>query len=197
MATKISNFPPEPIFKVGDKVIFREPIYGRTYGKDYYYGGYSPTTPSLSGTISEIRGYVWGENSYKVKIKLSTKYVSYIMLEKELMGDKQSKNNKQMTKMVKLSRTKELEINGKKRDITITALYDGDQIKAGYAVRNVGDSPNRELAVDISTGRALKEKTNLVDMRLSGSKERYILYAVVDNLFKEIKRGKIEIKGVH
>ena len=108
-----------------------------------------------------------------------------------------SKNNKIM-QTLSVTKTETVQIGKKKREITITVLVDNGRVRAGYSVRNPEDKKtNPELAKQISTGRALSDKTNLVDMTIGvGMDRKYILYAIAEQLFREIGSGKIQIKGI-
>lgn len=104
---------------------------------------------------------------------------------------------KQNFKQMEISKTQVLKINGKKREVTLVVLTEQNKIKAGYSVRVPGDKKNEQLGKSIAKGRALKPKTNLIDMELGkGLDRKFILYAIADDLFKKIERGIIEIKGI-
>lgn len=102
------------------------------------------------------------------------------------------------TKNLSITKTQSVQIGKKKREITITVLSDLGKVRAGYSVRNPEDKKsNPELAKQISTGRAMSDKTNLVDMSLGRNMDKkYILYSIAEQLFREIESGKIQIKGV-
>ena len=101
-------------------------------------------------------------------------------------------------KNLSITKTQTVQIGKKKREITITVLSDLGKVRAGYSVRNPEDKKsNPELAKQISTGRAMSDKTNLVDMDLGRNMDKkYILYSIAEQLFREIESGKIQIKGV-
>ena len=101
-------------------------------------------------------------------------------------------------KNLSITKTQTVQIGKKKREITITVLSDLGKVRAGYSVRNPEDKKsNPELAKQISKGRAMSDKTNLVDMDLGRNMDKkYILYSIAEQLFREIESGKIQIKGV-
>lgn len=115
------------------------------------------------------------------------------------LNDTQQKTKEQITmKNLSITKTQSVQIGKKKREITITVLSDLGKVRAGYSVRNPEDKKsNPELAKQISTGRAMSDKTNLVDMNLGRNMDKkYILYSIAEQLFREIESGKIQIKGV-
>lgn len=97
-----------------------------------------------------------------------------------------------------LLKSKELEIKGVKRQVTVSVIVKDSVVYSGYSVRLPEDIEDAELAEKIATGRALKEKTNLTpDTELGkGMNKKYILHAIADNLLLQIERGVIVIKGV-
>lgn len=99
---------------------------------------------------------------------------------------------------MKVIKTKEITINNVTRKVTIAVVVEENVVKTGYAVCLPEDEFKDELADRIATGRALKEKTNLTpDMELGkGMGEKYILYAIADNIFKSIEKGYLVIKGI-
>lgn len=55
----------------------------------------------------------------------------------------------------------------------------------------------KKIAIKIARGRALNERTNLVDMEVGkGMGEKYIMYAIAESIIRKIKFGSIKIKGV-
>ena len=119
------------------------------------------------------------------------------------LNNKNQKTNRiseimENTKQLSVTKTETVQIGKTKREITITVLVDNGRVRAGYSVRNPEDKKtNPELAKQISTGRALSDKTNLVDMVMGiGMDRKYILYAIAEQLFREIGSGKIQIKGI-
>ena len=115
------------------------------------------------------------------------------------LNDTQQETKEQITmKNLSITKTQSVQIGEKKREITITVLSDLGKVRAGYSVRNPEDKKsNPELAKQISTGRAMSDKTNLADMNLGRNMDKkYILYSIAEQLFREIESGKIQIKGV-
>lgn len=109
------------------------------------------------------------------------------------------KTTKERTEIdMKVVKTKEVIVNGVKREVTIVAVIENGEVISGYSVRLPEDKENKELAEKIALGRARKEKTNLTpDSELGeGLQKKYIIHAIVDNLFLKIERGVIKIKGV-
>lgn len=105
-------------------------------------------------------------------------------------------------KAVSITKTETVTIGKKKREITITVLTEENnpfKLRAGYSVRNPEDKKsNSELAKQISIGRAMSDKTNMVDMYLGEGMQnkKYILYSIAEQLFRELNSGTRQIKGV-
>lgn len=105
-------------------------------------------------------------------------------------------------KPMSVTKTETVLIGKKKREITITVLTTKDnpfKVQAGYSVRNPEDKKsNPELGKQISIGRAMSDKTNMVDMYLGEGMQnkKYILYAIAEQLFRELSSGTRKIKGV-
>lgn len=96
-----------------------------------------------------------------------------------------------------ISKTRLISIGDTQREITLTVLVKDGKVRAGYAVRYPEDEGNDDIAKTISKGRALSDRTNLLDMTITESmNQKYILYAIVDQLYKDIERGNIVIKGI-
>ena len=96
-----------------------------------------------------------------------------------------SKNNKIM-QTLSVTKTETVQIGKKRREITITVLVDSGKVRAGYSVRNPEDEKtNPELAKQISTGRALSDKTNLVDMVMGIGMDRKYIYMLLLNNYSE------------
>ena len=92
---------------------------------------------------------------------------------------------------------KKYELPTVKRTVTICITIDQTIVKAGYAVLAPDDKYNEELAQKISFGRAVNDRTNMVEMKCGfGMDKKYIVYAIADNLAKQIDNGKIVIKGI-
>lgn len=136
--------------------------------------------------------------NFAIKSKCKTHLVDALQT-KIMLNDfnKSIEKIKQNFKQMEISKTQVLKINGKKREVTLVVLTEQNKIKAGYSVRVPGDKKNEKLGKSIAKGRALKPKTNLIDMELGkGLDRKFILYAIADDLFKKIERGIIEIKGI-
>ena len=116
----------------------------------------------------------------------------------KLNNTQQETKEQNIMKNLSITKTQTVQIGEKKREITITVLSDLGKVRAGYSVRNPEDEKsNPELAKQISKGRAMSDKTNLVDMNLGRNMDKkYILYSIAEQLFREIESGKIQIKGV-
>lgn len=98
---------------------------------------------------------------------------------------------------MKITKTEKVKINGKSRNVTIVVLNEGKKVKAGYSIRMPQDKENDELGGKIALGRAKNERTNLVDMELGkGLDRKFIMYAIAEDLLKQIERGVIKVKGV-
>ena len=121
---------------------------------------------------------------------------------------KQSNTNPTMdtqpttAKPMSITKTETVLIGKKKREITITVLTEENnpfKLRAGYSVRNPEDKKsNPELGKQISIGRAMSDKTNMVDMYIGEGMQnkKYILYAIAEQLFRELSSGTRKIKGV-
>ena len=100
-------------------------------------------------------------------------------------------------KQLSITKTEVILLGKKKREVTITVLTtDFGRIRAGYAVRNPEDKKSdQDFAKQISTGRALSDKTTLVNYEYTQDlKKKFVLYAVAEQLFRDISYGKVEIK---
>lgn len=99
---------------------------------------------------------------------------------------------------MKANKTEKLKVNGKNRDITVAGVITEDgELRVGYSVRLPSDKKYEELALKIATGRAMSDKTNLVDMTVGiGMDKKYIIYAVLEHVLRQIGRGTIAIKGI-
>lgn len=83
------------------------------------------------------------------------------------------------------------------REVTVAVVAIEGVLKAGYSVRMFEDKKIEGLSEKIALGRAMKEKTNLIDMELGrGMDKKYILYSVADSILVQIERGIIPIKGI-
>lgn len=110
---------------------------------------------------------------------------------------------KNSTKAEKMSvtKTKTLVVNDVTREITITVLTTADnpyEVRAGYSVKVPEDMDDPNLSKAISIGRALNDRTNLTNMSLGEGMQnkKYILFAIMDQIFREIQSGVIKIKGI-
>lgn len=130
------------------------------------------------------------------------KAAEFIKLYKERLNTitlpSQKKTQQKQMKPLKYFTTQTLNIAGHQRDVTIAVLWDIGTLHAGYAVRNPIDTVvNRELAKTIAIGRALSERTNLLNGENLGTmSHRYILKAIAESLIRAIEAGHIKIKGV-
>lgn len=90
-----------------------------------------------------------------------------------------------------------VKINGKLRNLTIVVLISEGQVRGGYSVKNPEDKDNETLAIAIARGRAMSDRTNLLDMCIGiGMDKKFILYSIAEHLIRKIKGGSIKIKGV-
>lgn len=113
--------------------------------------------------------------------------------------DLSNKSKIEATIMKKVFKKQKVKINKKIiRDITLVVLIDSDGlIRAGYSIKLPEDKENVELAKKIAIGRAMSDRTNLIDMEVGeGMDEKYILYAIAEHLIRKIEFGSIKIKGV-
>lgn len=114
--------------------------------------------------------------------------------------DTKTESNKEThikTKPMKISKTETISIKGRKRVTTIVVLINGTQVRAGYSIKAPSDKEDNDLADKIATGRANSDRTNLVTMEVGkGMNKKYILYAVAEDILRQLERGRIEIKGI-
>lgn len=89
----------------------------------------------------------------------------------------------------------------KDRVITLCVTNNGLSIMVGYAVKNIDDKPDQDLAKKISLGRACNNKSNLLrdekDCTVGKffiTKEMFIYIA--KSIEKKIQNGNIIIKGI-
>lgn len=108
-------------------------------------------------------------------------------------------------KEMKALKTKEITIKGTEltRIVTVGVFMNEDGIlSAGYSVTHPEDADkfDKSLSNHIASGRANSPKTNLLkgenSITLAGDVDKYLLYAVADNLLSKIEKGKIQIKGI-
>lgn len=108
-----------------------------------------------------------------------------------------NKVNKKQIEM-KVVKSEDIEVNGKKRNLTIVVMISEAEVRAGYSIKVPEDKQNSELGEKIATGRALSDRTNLVDMVCGiGMNKKYILYSIAEHLIRQVQRGTIQIKGIH
>lgn len=100
---------------------------------------------------------------------------------------------------MKVTKTSILTIGDVQREVTVTVLSEPDgKIRAGYSVLNPLDKQSENLGKKISLGRAMNDRTNLVDMYLGQGMEdkKYILYSILEQIQKDLSNQKIKIKGI-
>lgn len=112
----------------------------------------------------------------------------------EFIEEKESNLN--ITDM-EIYKERTIEINGKLRQVIISVVAVGQKLHAGYAITHIDDKFDEKIGKLVAKGRALNERTNLVDMELGkGMDKKFVLYSVADHIFKQLENGKIIIKGV-
>ena len=100
---------------------------------------------------------------------------------------------------MKVTKTSILTIGDVQREVTVTVLSEPNgKIRAGYSVLNPLDKQSENLGKKISLGRAMNNRTNLVDMYLGKGMEdkKYILYSILEQVQKDLSNQKIQIKGI-
>lgn len=100
---------------------------------------------------------------------------------------------------MKITKTEKIKVKGKhEREVTIAVVVSEGQVRAGYSVRLLGDKKVKNISETIAVGRAMKDKTNLIDDMVMGigMDKKYILYAIAESILKRIERGSLEIVGV-
>ena len=96
-------------------------------------------------------------------------------------------------------KTEVITINNSEREVTTAVLVDENgMLYGGYSIRNPEDKSNIELSKQIAKGRALSERTNLLETEyLSyGLATKVILRSINIELLHRIGRGDVIIKGV-
>lgn len=108
------------------------------------------------------------------------------------------KNKKTNTeKVMQIIKEQQVKVNGKSRKLTIVVAIVDDEVRAGYSVKLPSCKKNPELAKTIALGRAMSDRTNLVDMEVGeGMDKKFILYAIAEHLIKRIEGGSLKIKGI-
>lgn len=83
------------------------------------------------------------------------------------------------------------------RTITVTVITMGTELFAGYSVCSPMDKFDADKAKDISTGRAMKRTTNLLQGDTIGSmRGKHLNRAIAFDILNKIEKGKIVIKGI-
>lgn len=162
---------------------------GNSYADDINWSKYGTDTcyNPTKGKIASIHFYRGaGNNIYEAKEFLTQqKTVSTAPLEPKTIKD------------MKVVKTKNVSIQGQARALTIAVLVVKGYVRAGYSIKMPADKEVEGLSEKIAEGRALTDRTNLLDMTMGiGMDKKYILHAIADNLIQEIEEGKIVIKGV-
>lgn len=145
---------------------------------------------------------IYSDNNWRGIVSLNNRSIT-VSISKFLELDiynlnkvmKDEQKEKEPTKQLTIF--KKYELPTVKRTVTICIMIDQTIVKAGYAVLAPGDKYNEELAQKISFGRAVNDRTNMVEMQCGfGMDKKYIVYAIADNLAKQIDNGKFVIKGI-
>lgn len=106
-------------------------------------------------------------------------------------------NIETMKKVTQVIKTKTVKVSGVERDVTAAVLIVDGLLRGGYAVRLPDDSADAEIAATIAKGRALNNKTNVLEMQVGfGMDKKFILHAIADNIINRIEWGEIVIKGI-
>lgn len=97
--------------------------------------------------------------------------------------------------------TRSIKINGAERDLSVSVIVDTNwNIHAGYSVRNPkwDETHNPKLAKTVARNRAVNPKTNLLKNESIGMglASKYVLKGISDQIFANVSKGSIEIKGV-
>lgn len=97
--------------------------------------------------------------------------------------------------------TRTLKINGVERDLSVSVIVDEDwNIHAGYSIRNPkwDKENNPELAKTVARNRAVNPKTNLLKSESIsiGIISKYVLKGIAEQIFANVSKGIIQIKGV-
>lgn len=146
-----------------------------------------------------------GSNSYRSGCAIYPDHIeiTFDQFLDHVVNKKENVMYKNSTKAEKMSvtKTKTLVVNDVTREITITVLTTDDnpyKVRAGYSVKVPEDMDDPKLSKAISIGRAINDRTNLTDMYLGEGMQnkKYILFAIMDQIFREIQSGVIKIKGI-
>lgn len=148
--------------------------------------------------LYEDKNITWGNKHYEEAITVMQYLHSSIYQQPKNQTDMSTiTNTTAAEKQLSITKTEVILLGKKKREVTITVLTtDFGRIRAGYAVRNPEDKKSdQDFAKQISTGRALSDKTTLVNYEYTQDlKKKFVLYAVAEQLFRDISYGKVEIK---
>lgn len=83
------------------------------------------------------------------------------------------------------------------RIITVTVITRGTDLFAGYSVCSPMDKFDSDKARVISTGRAMKKTTNLLQGETIGSmRGKHLNRAIAFDILNKIEKGKLVIKGI-
>lgn len=115
----------------------------------------------------------------------------------KLFGNATTKQTNQQTTDMEVFKTKVVKINGADRKVTVAVTVTDGKIGAGYSIVHKDDKFNDTIGKTVAKGRALNERSNLVDMTMGiGMEKKYILYSIADHIFRQLENGKIIIKGI-
>lgn len=131
----------------------------------------------------------------------SDRIVVTINKNNEIETSKNGSTVSKVTIMKETTTTRTIKINGVERDLSVSVIVDEKwNIHAGYAIRNPkwDKENNPELAKTVARNRAINSKTNLLKNEAIsiGLASKYVLKGIAEQIFANVSKGIIQIKGV-
>lgn len=172
---------------------------GRTYSTSYTFGE--------EITFEKFKTHVLKEPSYNLEKLVKNNQKTEVMKKVTVINSKNeievingiTSNTFPIAKEVFVTRN--IFINGTERETSIAVLAscDGD-IYTGYAIRDprFDASHNETLAKSVARNRAVNNRSNLTKHEAVSPRfiTKQVLRGIADQVFAEISKGTIEIKGV-
>lgn len=113
------------------------------------------------------------------------------------LKDLRLKEKKDIKPDMEFVRTKNITVGNLERELTVVVVVIDKKVRAGYSVKLPEDKAKEGLSRHIATGRAMSDRTNLVDMEMGkGMDKKYILEAIANELISNVERGTLIIKGI-
>lgn len=179
------NIRPEKRFKVGDEVTVRNDLGEYHFGGNKYNG--------VKTTIQSYSEFKPEHNCWKVYMDAG----NYAMLESEFEEYDQPVVSDPETEYFK---SKVIRINGRKRQVSVMSVLDGNTIRIGYAIKRPEDSDNSDLAKIITRGRALNSRKDNSFVSFENDSHKADVSAFLKSSTKQVlnklKSGEIDVLGV-